>query len=284
MNSPIGSLPDPTPVVVDGVTVMTYELGAQLVDPEGEVVFCHGTPWSAQVWEAAARCLAERYRVHLWDMPGYGRSIGIDSSPVDLRSQMDRLARLLRVWNIERPHVVAHDIGGAVALGAHLVHGCDFASLYLWDVVTLDPWGSPFFRLVADNAEVFTALPLNLHAALVREYIAGAANHGLDADWISELSAPWLTDAGRAAFYRQIASLRPEDTRPVVELLGEVRCRTAIGWGEHDPWIPVEQASRLAESVPNSPPVRILDKAGHLAPIEAPEQVLAALNEWLGRR
>ncbi|MDW3463745.1 hypothetical protein NQ309_26790, partial [Escherichia coli] len=34
---------------------------------------------------------------------------------------------------------------------------------------------SPFFQLVAANAHVFAQLPANLHCALVKEYIAGAA-------------------------------------------------------------------------------------------------------------
>jgi pimeloyl-ACP methyl ester carboxylesterase len=33
---------------------------------------------------------------------------------------------LLSHWALERPHVVAHDIGGTVALRAHLLHGMKY--------------------------------------------------------------------------------------------------------------------------------------------------------------
>ena len=282
----------------------------------GEVIICHGTPWSSRMWLPLARELAQTNRVRLWDMPGYGDSIPAtsgDSIPdpsttsaqptgnplaeaapaVDLITQRRRLAELMDHWEVSSPHVIAHDIGGAVALGAHLLEGCDFASLYLLDIVTLDPWGSPFFRLVAENESVFAALPPRLHRALVREYIAGAAaataddsptgedRSSLSEERIAALSAPWCTIAGQSAFYQQIAALRPEHTAPIVDRLGEVRCPVRIGWGEDDPWIPVDQADRLAEALPRRPHVTRFLHSGHLVPLEAPHDLLTDLTAWL---
>lgn len=273
----------------------------------GEVIICHGTPWSARMWLPLARKLARHGRVRLWDMPGYGESIpdlsDTSAQPtdnpfaeaahaVDLITQRRRLAELIDHWEVSIPHVIAHDIGGAVALGAHLLEECDFASLYLLDVVTLDPWGSPFFRLVAENEGVFAALPPRLHRALVREYIAGAAattadgspssedRLSLSEEWIGALAAPWCTDAGQAAFYRQVAALRPEHTAPIVDRLGEVRCPVRIGWGEDDPWIPVEQANQLARLLPDSSGTHF-PGVGHLVPVEAPSATAAELSAWL---
>lgn len=304
----------------DGAEVATTTLEPSDRDNDrdrlGEVIICHGTPWSSRMWLPFARELARHSRVRLWDMPGYGESIpatsgesipdpvGTSAQPtddplaeatpaVDLITQRRRLAELIDCWTISDPHVIAHDIGGAIALGAHLLEGSDFASLYLLDVVTLDPWGSPFFRLVAENEKVFATLPPRLHRALVREYIAGAAattadqspssesRSNLSDDHIVDLSAPWCTNAGQPAFYRQIAALRPEHTAPIVDRLGEVRCPIRIGWGEDDPWIPVDQADRLAEALPHRPHVTRFPRAGHLVPLEAPHDLLADVTAWL---
>ncbi|MBY4127416.1 alpha/beta hydrolase [Rhodococcus fascians] len=275
-------LSEPIFVSVGGDAVATYELGPEAAEPSADVVFCHGTPWSAQVWAQAARHLSIGHRVFLWDMPGYGRSAMGPEVRTDLLTQMSRLAMLLDHWRLERPFVVAHDIGGAVALGAHLIHGREYSRVYLWDVVTLDPWGSEFFRLVADNAEVFTALPPPLHAALVSEYIAGAAHQRLDPTIVAMLAEPWMLDEGQPAFYRQIAELRPEHTRPIVDALPRVRCHTSIGWGRQDPWIPVEQAYRLQDLLPGHSRVITLPDVGHLSPLEAPVLVQQALDVWLG--
>lgn len=268
-----------------GERVATWVLEPADREPAGDVVLCHGTPWSARVWAPVARALSREYRVFLWDMPGYGASPKGPDVAVDLVAQRRRLAALLQYWRVDRsldrPHVVAHDIGGAVALGAHLLEDVDVASLFLLDIVTLDPWGSPFFRLVAENEAVFAAVPGPLHGALVREYIAGAANHGLPDDVVGMLAEPWLDGAAQAAFYRQIAQLSPEHTAPVVRRLGEVRCPVRVGWADADPWIPFEQADRLREALPGDPEVVAFPGLGHLVPLEDDAAVGQAVREWL---
>lgn len=275
--------PDPHFIDLDGASIAT-----RLFEPAGrsagDIVLCHGTPWSSQIWLTVADALSRDYRVFLWDMPGYGESAMSPGIAVDLRTQASRLAALLAEWGLRRAHVVAHDVGGAVALGTHLMQDVDFASLFLWDAVTLDPWGSPFFRLVAAHPDVFAQLPPALHAALVREYVSSAVGDALDERAISALALPWLDAEGQAAFYRQIASLSPADTRPIAEQLAHVRCPTRVGWGTADPWIPLGQAYELQRSLPGHPKVVELEGVGHLTPLESPSGVSEALLNWFADR
>jgi hypothetical protein len=86
-----------------------------------------------------------------------------------------------------------------VTLRARLLHGVSVRSLALVDVVALSPWGSPFFRLVAQHPDVFTQLPPNRHEALVRAYIAGASHRGLSPGVHDALVSPWQgTDRTKA--------------------------------------------------------------------------------------
>ena len=150
------------------------------------VVFCHGTPFSSRVWHPFAQALSGDHRVHIWDMPGYGRSSKNPRHPVDFDSQAQALAALLDHWELDRPHVVAHDFGGAVSLRAHLVHGHAYASLLLVDVVAIPPSGSPFFRFVQDNPDVLPGLPGYIHEALVRRY----TRTPVTADCATKISTP----------------------------------------------------------------------------------------------
>lgn len=61
-------------------------------------MICHGTPWSAALWTELTVALSERWRVHLWDMPGYGRSSRDPSAALGLRAQASRLADLFAHW------------------------------------------------------------------------------------------------------------------------------------------------------------------------------------------
>ena len=169
------------------------------------VVLLHGTPFSSYVWRGIARSLARDHQVYVWDMPGYGASDKATGQDVSLAAQGRIFAELLTYWGLAEPVVIAHDLGGAVALRAHLLQGARYRRLALVDAVALAPWGSPFFRLVRENADVFGQLPPRLHRALVREYISSASSPGLHPATLDRLVEPWMGNDGQSAFYRQIA-------------------------------------------------------------------------------
>ncbi|BBF99741.1 oxidoreductase [Pseudonocardia saturnea] len=237
------------------------------------MVFCHGTPWSSRLWGPVAEAVASSHRVYLWDMPGYG--VSSKSGDVSLDVQGRILATLLGRWDLdEAPHVVAHDYGGAVALRAHLLHGAAYTSLTLVDVVALAPWGSEFFRLVRDNADVFAALPEPLHEALVRAYVRGAAFRPLRPGDEDMLVTPWLGEEGQAAFYRQIAQADQRFTDEIEPRYGELDLPVRIVWGTEDTWIPVDRAHRLAAAIPGAE-LHLVPAAGHLIQLDAPEALTA---------
>lgn len=62
------------------------------------MVFCHGTPWSAGLWEPIADALSSQFTVHLWDMPGYGSSEMTEGQDVSPAAQGELLAALLEHW------------------------------------------------------------------------------------------------------------------------------------------------------------------------------------------
>src|SRR6476660_6600020 len=107
------------------------------------LVLLHGTPFSSYEWHRIAPILAAQRTVYFHDMLGYGRSDMPEGADVSLNVQNRIFAALLRHWNIDRPDVVAHDFGGATALRAHLLDGCEYRSLTLIDPVAVRPWGSP---------------------------------------------------------------------------------------------------------------------------------------------
>ena len=246
------------------------------------VVFCHGTPWSSRLWAPFAEALQSDFTVHLWDMPGYGQSSKLADHRVDFGVQGELLAALLGHWSLDRPRVVAHDIGGAVSLRAHLFHEAEYRSLMLVDVVAIPPTGSPFYRFVREHADAMAEIPDYIHAAIVSAYIQGASHVGLRDRDLAMLVQPWTTDDGKAAFYRQIAQA---DERFLEEIRGRLPgldLPVHILWGTEDTWIPVEVADRLAELIPSATARRIAD-AGHLVQLDAPVALTNEVRAWLTR-
>jgi pimeloyl-ACP methyl ester carboxylesterase len=246
------------------------------------VVFCHGTPWSSVTWSRYADALADAFTVHLWDMPGYGRSSKDPAHPVDFGAQAEAFAAVLRHWDLQRPHVVAHDFGGAVALRATLHGGVRYASLMLVDVVAIPPSGSPFFRFVGEHPGVLDGLPPYIHEAVLRAYIGGASHRGLAADDLAALVAPWTTESGQPAFYRQIAQYDERFLVENEERLGELDTPVRVVWGADDAWIPPQTGRRLAALIPGAELVEV-PGAGHLVQYDAPVALASLLRGWLTR-
>lgn len=244
------------------------------------LVLLHGTPWSSALWRPVADALARDFTVHLWDMPGYGSSSKRPEDAVDLGTQGELFADLLTEWGLDRPHVVAHDIGGAVALRARLLHDVRYASLCLVDVVALSPWGSEFFTLVQQHADVLEQLPAAVHRGAVEAYVRGAAARTLRDDDLAMLVDPWTGDLGQPAFYRQIAQADERHTDDVEPHYGDVDEPVHVVWGSADTWIPVDRAHRLVELMPHAG-LTVLDGAGHLVQLDAPEALAADLTRWL---
>lgn len=83
--------------------------------------------------------------------------------------------------------------------------------------------------------------------------------------------------AGAAEFIRQqSATLDRQDRR---ETLRQITLPTLIIHGADDKLIPASEAKALAESMPNAT-LHIVKNAGHMIPLEQPEQLAGILNDW----
>ena len=246
------------------------------------VVFCHGTPWSSWLWRPFAEALSGEFTVYLWDMPGYGRSSKDPAHAVDFGVQAEAFQALLAHWNLDRPHVIAHDYGGAVSLRTTLVHGVPYASLLLADVVAIPPAGSPFFKLVKQHPDVLAQVPPYIHEALVRAYIGNASFRGLRETDLASLTSPWLGEQEQPAFYRQIAAYDETYLTTNEERLSRLNLPVRVLWGTEDTWIPTTTGERLAAAIPGATFAQV-EAAGHLIQLDAPVTLATELRSWLTR-
>jgi pimeloyl-ACP methyl ester carboxylesterase len=244
------------------------------------VVMVHGTPWSSWTWRRIAPRLAQRFSVYVFDLLGFGASEQRPGQDVSLSAHGGRLADLLEYWELQQPALVAHDIGGAVALRAHLLHHRPLRGLVLIDVVALAPWGSPFYRLVREHSAVFEQLPASIHEGVLRAYVGTAQPRPLDRAVEEALIVPWLGSAGQSAFYRQIAHGDQRDTDQIEPLYDQITAPTLVVWGGQDRWVPVARGLELARRIPGSR-IELLRTAGHLVQEDEPEELHRLLLEHL---
>ncbi len=258
-----------------------HEIRYGVMGPEGApaLVLLHGTPFSAHEWHRIAPWLARQFRVHFHDMLGYGTSAKGDLPDVSLGIQNDVFAALLDHWVLERPHVIAHDFGGATALRAHFLNGRDYASLTLIDPVAIRPWGSPLVAHVRHHEAAFAGMPTNMHEALLDAYLRTAIARPIAVEELAPYKTPWLGEDGQVAFYRQIAQMDLKYTDEVEPRYGELRCPAQVLWGADDQWIPIQTGRRFHAMLPDCRFIEV-PGAGHLVQEDAPEAIIAAVADF----
>jgi pimeloyl-ACP methyl ester carboxylesterase len=80
------------------------------------IVFLHGMTWDRRIWQPVIARLSDRFRCVSVDLPGHGKSDdlpGTDDYRLDAVAA--RLHRLFCTLEIDRPALVGHSLGGAIA-------------------------------------------------------------------------------------------------------------------------------------------------------------------------
>ncbi len=215
------------------------------------------------LWGPAAEKLAERLRVVAWDLPGHGRSPAATFRIPDLA--LGVLALVDEILPQSAFHYAGDSIGGAVGLQ-----------------LLLDaPERLPSATLLCTGATIGRAEDWATRAATVRTSGTGAIIEPSLQRWFAsgfvdrrpELAAA-LVDALRLAddesYAQACEALADFDvTARLAEIIPPV---LAIA-GTEDVATPPESLGRIASGVQYGRLVE-LDGVGHLAPVEAPDQVV----------
>ncbi|MET9252510.1 alpha/beta hydrolase [Streptomyces sp. NPDC003717] len=265
-----------------------WTLGEEFETPEGvmrwgslgsgdPVVLVHGTPYSSLLWRDIAPALARTRKVYFFDHLGFGQSEQREGQDLGLAAHARRFAGLLDHWGLTRPGVVAHDIGGAVALRTLLLEERSFRDLTLFDAVSGGEWERGLFRLFLEHEDVFRQLPGYAHEALVAAHLRHATATGFRPGVLEAFLAPWRGEAGQAAFYRQYTQVRQADTAAYEHLLGGIEIPVRLVWGREDRILPPRYAEWLHERVPHAE-LHWIEGAGHLLQEDAPSQLLGFLT------
>lgn len=76
---------------------------------------------------------------------------------------------------------------------------------------------------------------------------------------------------------QQRALLDRPDARTALTL---IHCPTLVLCGRQDAWSPVSQHEEISSLIPGST-LTIVEECGHMSPVEQPEAVTNALNQWI---
>jgi 3-oxoadipate enol-lactonase len=260
-------------IVVNGVS-MAYRTAGRPEQPA--LVLIHGFPLDSAMWDAQLDALAQHCFIVAPDLRGHGQS-DAPPGPYSIDQHADDVAALMNALGVRAAVIGGLSMGGYVALAFWRRHRGKVGGLALIDT-----------RANADTPEGRAARDAT---------IARVGERGVGI--LAEEMAPRLlasenqgeTEVARtlrAMIERQpvegmTAALLAMRDRPDASLsLTTVNVPAVVIVGEEDAITPVVVAQELARRLPDAR-LSIVPRAGHMAPMEAPEAVNAALLDLVRR-
>ena len=222
-------------------------------------------------WRRWMDLVSERYTVWAPTHPGFG-----GSGDAEWMEGIDDLARFY-LWFIDaaklgRPHLLGQSIGGWTAAEMAAMSPGSIDRLVLVDPVGLKPE-------TGEILDVFYHSPAELRDVMVHDPKAVP-------DW-DELfgRTPTPAELEIATRNREMAARltwKPYMHNPrLAQFLPRVANRTLIVWGREDRIVPVECGEQWRRLLPNAT-LSVLDRCGHLPPLEQPERFARLVLDFLG--
>jgi pimeloyl-ACP methyl ester carboxylesterase len=264
---------------IDGVRIHYQEAGDEDAPP---LILIHGFISSNLVWNEVFLPLAGAgFRVIAPDLPGYGYS----DKPVDgeytIAAQARAVLGLMDRLEIDRATIVGASYGGAVA--ALLALDCPerVTKLVLVGAVSNDePKKKLLLRLASVPLLGDLATPLFLGSRwILRKRTADVYRRlGLPIDERKLEARHHLLETANT-HRAMIRTVRRWSANRISREASLIRQPTMLIWGEEDTHIPISEALRLRDAIPNSRLI-VFRRCGHLPPTEYPEKFVGVVAEF----
>jgi pimeloyl-ACP methyl ester carboxylesterase len=258
---------------VNGVRLHVRQSG------EGPVLLLvHGFPLDHSMWQGQLSGLSPSYRVIAPDLRGFGAS-GVTPGKVTMSAMADDLAALLQAMEIREPICLCGlSMGGYVAWQFWSRHPDRLSHLILCDTRAVAD-SQPVARgrlLMAQSVEETGPEPV---AETMIPKLFASRTLEQQPDLVEQTRRVILGThpAGIAAAQRGMAE-RPDMT----DRLSQIRVPTLVLCGQQDAISPPDEMREISRALPQATFALIPD-AGHMAPLEQPDEVNRAISSFLGR-
>lgn len=259
-------------------------------DAPQTVVLLHGNGTMADDWSISGvvEQAAERYRVVVFDRPGYGHSERPDDRRWDPQQQADLLHAALARMGVTDPIVVGHSWGAQVAMAMGLRHPQDVGSLVLVS--------GYYFPSLRFDVPLLSAPALPLIGTLMRHTVSPLLSRLLWPLLLRRMFAPAAVTEAFKRRYPVWMSLRPSQLKasasesalmvPAALAMqrhySELKVPAVLVAGAKDRLLGTRWHSARLHNQLDRSWLRVVEDAGHMVHHVATGQVTAAIDQAAG--
>lgn len=210
-----------------------------------DLVLLHGWGMHGGIWEGARERLAQDFRLHIVDLPGYGES------PTCQPYTLEHVAEILINAFPDKVNVCGWSLGGQVALNWAMHAPDQIERLVLVGATPCFTNNSDWDKGI--SGAVFDAFAQNLqtdYEATLKRFLSLQARTGEDARQVIAHLRATLFTRGRPAMDALQAGLRILQESDLREHIAVIRQRVLLIHGEHDTLAPVAAAHWMHATLP----------------------------------
>jgi pimeloyl-ACP methyl ester carboxylesterase len=266
-------------IAVNGMDVHFRDEGLQT--DTIPIVLIHGTGASLHTFNAWSDRLKKSHRIIRMDLPAYGLTGPFPDGNYTMAHYTTFLKDFLTALNIKQCVLAGNSLGGAIAWNFTLEQPSMVTKLIL-----IDASGYPIASKSVPIAFSLAKIPVinKLLSFITPRFLVRASveNVYFDSSKVTDLVVEryfnlTLRAGNRKAFVDRLKT--PKDTS-TYNNIKYIQQPTLILWGSQDLLIPVENAYKFQEDLPNNTLV-ILENTGHTPMEESPLESLAPVLNFL---
>ena len=246
------------------------------------VILIHGIPTWGYLWHRLVPVLAEQNRVLAPDLIGFGYSDKSDDFDRSIARQAEMIDALMGKLEIERANIVAHDIGGGVALRLATLYPHRVNKLCVMNSVSYDSWAIEGMIQLGHPSAYYMA-SASTTVATLRQMLKQGFAETPDDEVLDGIFAPYSTEVGKLSLIRNATALNTNLTTEITHLLHKIEAKTLILWGVEDKFQLLKFGKRLSDDIPNAKLIQIKD-AGHFVMLDQPEEVADHVFSFLAEK
>lgn len=242
------------------------------------ILFIHGFPYDHQMWSKQVEFLRNSHYCIAFDIRGLGNSPAGDGQ-FTMETLTDDLFGIVEKLKLNKPILCGLSMGGYISLRAVEKDQQKFGGLILCDTKSLPDDDSAKLKRANGIKQInMEGLPKFCEATIPNTFADSTLK---EKKWLYE------EILNRAVTYDPIgvkgcllAMISRTDTTP---FLDEIAIPTLIICGEHDKLTPPLIMKEMHNKIKDSEFV-VIPEAGHMSPIENPEEVNKSINDFLEKR
>ena len=230
------------------------------MDSKKTIVFLHGWGNSSEVFKPLAYYLKDDFFVYAPDLPGFGKSP--IEKPMALKDYADFVYKFIKDNNINKPIIIGHSFGGAIAAKLAILHQEIMLKLIL---VGASAIRESNFKI--NLAEKSARIIKNFLPKKVRQFILKILK--LDNSDYARIENPYLKETFKIVIKENLASE-----------LSFIKVPSLVIWGEKDTETPLKYGKLITRLISNAK-LSVVKNAGHHVFLEKPLEFIYEIKKFI---